>query len=81
MSLCVVLNADGTLTPTGQPVADCTGYVLATPTEIWLSQTLAQALNPPDVEVMAGWWLGCFSLVIVCYVASRGIGALLHIVK
>ena len=81
MSLCVVLNADGTLSPTGQAVADCTGHVLATPTEIWLSHTLAQALEPPSVEVMAGWWLGTFSLVMICYIAGRAVGSLLHIVR
>lgn len=81
MPLCVTLQADGTLVPTGQAVADCTGYALVTPTEVWLSSTLADALNPPSAEVVAAWWFGTFALVVTCYLAGRFVGAIVNAVK
>lgn len=81
MSLCVALNADGTLSPTGQAVADCTGYVLTTPAEVFVAESIAQAFAAPDIEVAAGWFAGCFSLVCICYLSGRAIGSVVSSVK
>ncbi len=81
MSLCVSLNPDGTLSPTGQPVADCTGYVLATPAEIYVAQSVAAAFEAPDVQVLAGWFAGVFSLVVVLYLSARAIGSVVNSVR
>lgn len=77
MGLCVALQPDGTLVPTGQSVADCTGYVLMSPAESWTASMLADALQPPSAEVLTGWWLGSFGLVMVSYLAGRAVGSLL----
>lgn len=81
MGLCVALQPDGTLVPTGQSVADCTGYVLVSPAESWLTTTLTDALQPPSPEVLVGWWFGSFSLVMICYIAGKHVGAILNAVK
>jgi hypothetical protein len=81
MSLCVALNADGTLSPTGQAVADCTGYVLTAPGEVMVASVIASAFEPPDLDLAAGWFAGCFSLVVLVYVAGRAIGAVVNSVR
>ena len=81
MSLCVVLNPDGTLSPTGQPVADCTGYVLATPAEIYFTEVMASAFEAPSNAALAGWFAGVFSLVLVLYLSARAIGSIVNSVR
>jgi hypothetical protein len=82
MGLCVQLNGDGTVTPTGQTVEDCTAYVLASPGEAWLSSIVQQAFEvPADLEVLAGWWLGSFSLVLVSYMAGWCVGQVIKTVR
>lgn len=79
--MCVALASDGTLHPTGQSVADCTGYVLASPAQVFVSDTIAKAFELPGPEVLLGWWFGCFSVVMVCYLAGRYVGAVVNFVK
>lgn len=81
MALCVALQADGTLAPTGQAMADCSGYVLGSPVDVWLTDLVAQALAVPSAEVLAGCWFATFALVMTCYVASRQIGTLVSFVR
>jgi hypothetical protein len=81
MSICVALNEDGTLSPTGQTVADCTGYVLTSPGEVMVAAVIASAFEPPDLTNAAGWFAGVFSLIVICYVAGRGIGAVVNSVR
>lgn len=81
MGLCVALQADGTLLPTGQTVEECTGYVLASPAEIWLTTMVEQALAMPEPEVLVGWWLGSFGLVMVAYMAGWAVGSIVESVR
>ena len=81
MSLCVVLNAEGTHAPTGQSVETCTGYVLASPAEIWISSLVAEAFEAPEPEVAAAWFAGVFSLVVICFMAGRAVGAVVASVR
>lgn len=81
MGLCVVLNPDGTLSPTGQPVSDCTVYVLTTPADVLVADTIASAFVVPAGEVLAAWFAGVFSLVVVCYLAARAIGSVVNSVR
>lgn len=77
MALCVALNPDGTLEPTGQAVADCTGYVLLTPAEHAWAELLAQAFAYPTVEEATQLFVGGFGGVLSFYVVARIFGAVI----
>lgn len=79
MALCVALQADGTLLPTGQPVAECTGYVLVSSSEYGVYEAVQQALQMPDKEVALGWFAGCLTLVVSLYLVSRLAGSVANI--
>jgi hypothetical protein len=75
MSLCVVLQADGTLVPTGQPVAECTGYVLVSAAEHGIYEVVQQALAMPTPEDALKWFTACCGAVIVWFVVGRMAGS------
>lgn len=77
MAQCVVLNVDGTLTPTGQPVGECTGYVLVSGSEYGIYSVVQQAFSTPAPEQATGWFVGAWGIVMVFYVAARCVGAVL----
>lgn len=77
MAQCVVLNVDGTLTPTGQPVSECTGYVLVSGSEYGVYQAVNDAFASPTPEQAQGWFLGAWGAVMVCYIAARCVGAVI----
>ena len=77
MAECVVLNVDGTLTPTGQTVGECTGYVLVSGSEYGVYSVVQQAFAIPDPSQAMEWFVGPFGLVMVFYVAARCVGAVL----
>lgn len=81
MAQCVILNPDGTLTPTGQPVAECTGYVLVSGSEYGVYQTVQDAFARPTPEQAAGWFFGAWGAVMVAYIAARCVGAVLSMFK
>jgi len=71
MSLCVALAEDGTLIPTGQPVDQCTGYVLMSSAEAASVAMFADAFKVPDKEALAGWASGPFALILFLYLAAH----------
>ena len=75
MAQCVVLNADGTLSPTGQTVDQCTGYVLVSGSEYGVYQTLQSALAVPTVDQAQQWFITCWGAVVVIYISARLVGA------
>ncbi|MET4567816.1 hypothetical protein [Rhodanobacter soli] len=75
MAQCVVLNADGTLTPTGQTVGECTGYVLVSGSEYGVYQVVQDAFSAPTSDQALGWFFGAWGLVMVMYLAARCVGA------
>ncbi len=77
MATCVTLNADGTLTPTGQPVDQCTGYVLVSGSEYGVYSTVQQALAVPGTSETVGWFIGAWGAVMVFYIGARCVGAIL----
>lgn len=77
MATCVTLNADGTLTPTGQTVDQCTGYVLVSGSEYGVYQVLQTAFAAPTPDQAAGWFFGSWGVVIIMYLAARCVGAVL----
>lgn len=79
MALCVALQSDGTLVPTGQPVDACTGYVLVSSSEYGVYEAVQQALQMPDKETALGWFGGCLSMVVFLYVACRLAGSVANI--
>lgn len=81
MGLCVVLQADGTLAPSGQAVGECTGYVLATPGEVVFSEVIASVFAAPDPAVAAGWFAGVFALIVTTFLAARAVGAVVNSVR
>jgi len=75
MAQCVTLNADGTLTPTGQTVGECTGYVLVSGSEYGVYQVVQDAFSAPTPEQASGWFFGAWGSVMVMYIAARLVGA------
>lgn len=71
MALCVALQPDGTLVPTGQPVDACTGYVLVSSAEHSFYALVHQAFAVPTPEQAAGWFVGTCGAVIFWFVAAR----------
>lgn len=76
MALCVALLVDGTLVPTGQAVAECTGYLLVTPAEYGWLDLMQQAFAAPSVELATQYFIGGFGGVLSIYVVARICGAI-----
>lgn len=81
MAVCVQLQADGTLVPTGESVAECTGYVLVSGSEYGVYQTVDQALGFPTSDVALSWFFGAWGAVMVAFIAGRCVGAVLSMFK
>lgn len=79
MPLCVALQADGTLVATGQTVDACTGYVMLSGSEYAVQNWLATAFATPTPEQAAGWFVGCFGVVLVSYICGRWAGQVLSV--
>lgn len=75
MSLCVALQADGTLVPTGQAVTECTGYVLVSAAEHGIYEVVQQALAMPTPEDAMKWFTACCGAVVVWFVVGRMAGS------
>lgn len=75
MALCVALAQDGTLIPTGQPVGECTGYVLLSSSEHAVYGLINQAFAMPTPEQAAGWFVGSAGAVIGWFVVARIAGS------
>lgn len=75
MSACVVLNADGTVSITGQPVSECAGYVLVSASEHAQMSFLTSLFEWPEADVAGTWLVGAFGFVMVCNVAGSLSGA------
>lgn len=71
MALCVALQPDGTLAPTGQPVTECTGYVLVSGTEHSVYALVNQVFAVPTPEQAAGWFVGAAGAVLFWFVVAR----------
>ena len=76
MALCVPLNPDGTLTPTGQPAAECTGYMLITPGEQAWTAMLADVFAYPDPAEALLLAVQAFGGVLTFYVLGYICGAI-----
>lgn len=74
MSICVQINPDGTLTPTGQPVSECAGYVLVSSAEHGVYALVQEAFGMPEPAVIAGWFSGSVGTVLLFYMASYYVG-------
>lgn len=81
MALCVTLQPDGTLVPTGQPIEECTGYVLVSGSEHAIYAVVAQAFDIPDPDVAAGWFVGALGAVMFWFVAGRIAGTVAAMFK
>jgi len=75
MALCVALQADGTLLPTGQPVAECAGYVLVSASEHGVYEVVQQALSMPTPEEALLWATTTCGVVIAWFVVGRIVGS------
>lgn len=75
MSECVVLNADGTLTPTGQPVEACAGYVLVSSSEHATMTVIETLFDWPEPEIAQSWFIGAFAFVLGCNVLASIVGS------
>ncbi|GAE48707.1 hypothetical protein [Xanthomonas arboricola] len=75
MATCVVLQADGTLMPTGQSVGECSGYVLVSGSEYSVYALVQEAFAMPSKEDAIEWSTGCCVVVIVWFVLGRMAGS------
>lgn len=71
MAVCVTLHENGSLAETGQPVSECSGYVLLTGSEYATYNLINQALATPTPEQAAGWFAGSAGMVIFWFVVAR----------
>jgi hypothetical protein len=81
MALCVTLQPDGTLVPTGQAVVDCTGYVMVSSAEYGVYQVVQDALVTPTPAQATDWFVGGFGAVLLFYVVGRMAGSVLSMFK
>jgi len=81
MSTCVVLNADGTLSQTGQSAGECSGYVLVSSAEHAQMQVLADLFSWPAPEVVSGWFAAAMTFVLVMNAAGYVVGAVVKMVS
>ncbi len=81
MALCVVVNPDGTLTATGQVVAECTGYVMVSGSEYGVYQSVNTALAAPSSSEASGWFFGAGGAVMVFYISARCVAAVVGMFK
>lgn len=75
MSECVVVNADGTVAFTGQPVAECSGYVLVSAAEHAQMSFLSSLFQWPEPGIAATWLVGAFGFVMGCNVIGSMVGS------
>jgi len=71
MGLCVALETNGTLTPTGQSAADCTGYMLVTPSDYAQLSTLDALFSMPDPTTAAAYFTWINVSIIGAFVLGR----------
>lgn len=75
MALCVALQPDGTLLPTGQPVTECAGYVLVSASEHGVYAVVQQAFSMPTPEEALLWSTTCCGAVLLWFVVGRIAGS------
>lgn len=71
MGLCVLLDTNGALIPTGQPVTECSGYVLLSASEHAVYGLINQAFAMPTPQQAVSWFVGSAGVVIGWYVLAR----------
>jgi len=75
MAQCVVLNPDGTLTPTAEPVAECSGFVLVSGSEFSVYQLVHEAFATPTSEqtatLLSIGFFGPLAVYMVAHLAKR----------
>lgn len=81
MPICVALQANGTLIPTGEAVEACTGYVLNSGSEHAIYQTLIDLFSWPTPEVATSWLMGAFILILTMNAAGYITGAVVKMVS
>lgn len=81
MSTCVVLTAEGTLQQTGQPVTECSGYVLVSAAENAQTQILVDLFQWPSPEVATQFLMGAFTFVLAMHVVGYVVGAVVKMVS
>lgn len=81
MALCFVVNPDGTVTPTAEAPAQCSGYVALSAAEYQQVGVFAEVFTPPTTEQAAQVFVAAFGLVLVCNVAAYLVGAVVKSVS
>ncbi|WP_295945285.1 hypothetical protein [uncultured Xanthomonas sp.] len=81
MATCVTLNADGTLTQTGQSADQCSGYVLVSSAEHAQAQILVDIFAWPQPEVAHNWFMAAFYVVLALNVVGYVVGAVVKAVS
>lgn len=79
MSLCVYIDQAGAVVPTGQPVNECSGYVLVSGAEHGVYQVVQDVFAFPTATQALGWFAGTFTLIVFLYLASRMAGTVANV--
>lgn len=78
MAICVSVDpVSNYLVSTGMPVGGCASLVVLEPHE-WVAYSV---WSIPPVEELYSYWWGGFSIPLICFVISWGIGRLVHFVR
>lgn len=79
MSECIVIQPDGTVAFTGQPVSECSGFVLVSSAEHGVYALVQEAFDFPEPEVIGGWFVGAFGSVMLFYMAAYFVGRIVAV--
>lgn len=81
MAICVVINPDGTLVATGEPVDQCTGYVMLSGTEYAGVHQLQDIFMWPEPSVLATWFSSAFILILMMNAAGSITGSVVKMLS
>lgn len=81
MAVCVTINQDGTITATGEPVEQCTGYVMLSGSEYAGVQQLNAIFQWPEPDVLASWFSAAFILIVMLNAAGSITGSVVKMLS
>lgn len=71
MADCVTLTSQGTLQPTGQPMASCTGYVLLSRSDYSPLILIDRLFTTPTDQELTTAFCSPLIIILVSFVAAR----------
>lgn len=81
MAICIVINVDGTVTPTGETIDACSGYVLLSGSEHATHTVIDRLLDWPEASTAAAWLVGSFAFVLGSYLTAKLVGSVVSMFR